>query len=100
MPDELTSLKQELRQHIDYCNQRFTRGEEQFDELIQCNKETLAAVENLTSETSDMVQLYKDMKGAVRIGAAAQKFWVWVLKWSSLAVIITVIYNRYKGNGS
>lgn len=85
---DLATLRQELMDHRDYCERRFEEGRQQFDRLIACVTENTQAVTSannaiceLTAKTRDVVDLYNDVQGAIRLGAKVQKFGLWLSKW-------------------
>lgn len=88
MTAEIVQLRQELQEHRDYCERRFEQGQLKFDELITCVRENTEAVTkanvaivDLNEKTRDVVEIYNNVRGAVRIGVAVQKFGLWLTKW-------------------
>lgn len=98
MSDDFTMLNQRLTEHITDCNARFDEGSRQFQELIQCTQANTEATNRLVTETTEVVQLYKDLQGVVRIGVVAQKFGVWVIKWPLIGVGIVGIIKWFQAN--
>ena len=96
MTTEVDQLRQELVEHREWCQTQFTEGSRQFEEIRNCIVENTNSVGKLTEETREMRQLYADVKGAIRIGIAAQRFWVWMLKWPVIGGALAAIALWFK----
>ena len=92
---ELIQLEQRLNDHIEHCDARFEEGRKQLDELLTSTQRSTDAVNRLTSETAEFVELYRDMKGVVRIGVIVQKAGLWVIKWPLIGTGIYAIYKWF-----
>ena len=79
--EKLYQFRDEFRQHVARCEERFNDGDEQFKQLIQAQQKNTDAISSLIEETRSIVQLHKDIQGVTRIGKAAQSFLAWVVKW-------------------
>jgi len=91
MPTEVDQLRQELVEHREWCQTQFTEGSRQFEEIRDCIVKNTNSIEDLTEETREVRQLYADVKGTIRVGVAAQKFWLWLLKWPVIGGVLTAI---------
>lgn len=60
--------------------------------LISIEKNT-EALEKLTEETKDVVELVRDLKGAIRLGRNTQKFMLWLSKWGIVGAAIISLLN-------
>lgn len=91
MTSEVDQLRQEMVDHREWCQNQFSEGNRQFEEIRDCMVQNTNSVNKLTDETREMRQLYADVKGAIRVGVAAQKFWLWLLKWPVIGGVLTAI---------
>lgn len=95
----LVRFHQDFIDHVD----RFKSHEEnehiKFNELIEAQHnntkaitELTSSVSNLVDDTRDIIKLHQDFQGTVRIGANAQGFMLWLLKWGIVgAGLVAVI---------
>lgn len=100
-------LEQRLADHMEYCESRFSKGENQFAELVEAirqNNELIANAaantDRVIAETEQVVKIYKDMQGAISIAVTLQKIGIWVIKWPLVGTGIYAIYKWTNGGGS
>jgi len=96
--EKLFQFHTEFTDHVASCKERFTAGELQFKELITVTSKNTETMTTLIEETRAVVQLYKDIQGAARVGKQVQSAGVWLLKWpligGGLFAIFTWIVNH------
>ena len=93
MSDDYSILRQELADHVAHCEKHFTLSEQRYNEWIICTQQNTEAVTQMVLETKEVIQLYKDLRGVIRIGVVAQKFGMWVIKWPLIGAGIFTIYK-------
>lgn len=71
-------------ERLDAHDKRLDAGERRFEELIRCSEENTKALNLLADETRDIVQVYRDTVGAIKVGTAVQRFGIWCLKWGAI----------------
>lgn len=83
--EAIQQLERKLKEHAEYCEERFEKGNQKMDLLIQCQTENtrsintlISEVTELTNNTSGMIQIYQDVQGAARVGQAMKKAAVWL----------------------
>lgn len=79
--EKLYQFHNEFRQHVERCEERFQKGDDQFQQLISAQQKNTDAIASLIEETREVVQLHKDIQGATRLGKGLQSFLAWVIKW-------------------
>ena len=65
----------------------------QLSELTALTSSNALAIGELVKETSDIVQLHKDLKGVTRIGRGVQSFGLWMLKWPLIGGGLYAVFN-------
>lgn len=58
------------------------------DHLADAQIENVKAIANLTDNTQEVVAVYNDLKSTARVGAAIQKFLIWLAKWGAIGAAI------------
>ncbi len=112
-------LQEKLSSHIYSTNQRFSVVDEKVnaldaevkslvsstsrliesqDRLSETQKECTTALTLLTTETRDVVNLYKTASGAVTAANGIQKVFIWVVKWPLLLAGVVSIVNWVSKN--
>ena len=79
--EKLYQFHNEFRRHVDRCEERFSDGDQKFEQLIIAQQKNTDAISSLIEETRAIVQLHKDIQGVTRIGKGVQGFLAWVVKW-------------------
>lgn len=83
--DAVKELEQRLAEHAEYCDERFEKGNQKMDLLIQCQTDNTQSinrlvdeVSELTTDTKGMLTIYRDVQGAARVGSAVKKAAMWL----------------------
>jgi len=94
MDDEkMMQFRKEFNEHVEDCEKRFSEGDKQFKKLIDVTNENTEAVTLLIDETREVIQIYKDIQGAARIGKGVQSFGIWVIKWPLIGGGLYALFN-------
>ena len=97
--EKLYQLHNEFREHVAFCEERFSNGDKQFKQLIQAQQKNTDAISSLIEETREVVQLHKDIQGVTRLGKGLQAFLAWVVKWplvgTGLYAMITWVLSHF-----
>jgi len=89
------TVREDLEEHVRYCQARFEAGDAVHHKLIEGQAETakqmselVAAVTKLTTSTEGVVRTYNDLMGAARVGTKLQAICVWLLKWGAIGAAV------------
>lgn len=104
---KLFKLCEKFEQHVVRFEQHEKQERDKFDKLItaqQTNTDAIAtltsSVSSLVQDTSEVIQLHKDVQGAARIGRSVQGFIMWCLKWGAIgtgvATMVHVVLDHFK----
>lgn len=91
--EELHRFRDEFRQHMLSYQERVRIDDERHRLLLELQGKNTAQLESLISNTKEIVEVYADIKGAARIGMAAQKFGLWLAKWGIIGTMFAAIYG-------
>lgn len=91
--EKLFQFHSDFTGHVTMCEKRFVAGELQFKELITTTSKNTDTMTTLIDETRELVQLYKDVQGAARVGKQVQSVGVWLLKWPLIGGGLYAIFN-------
>lgn len=98
---DVTEVQKHLINHIKLCNVSIEKVVDQLEntnskleKIVMVTEENTKAIGLLKEETQDIVGLYKDIRGATRIGVGIQKFSSWVIKWPLVGGGIYFVYDR------
>lgn len=87
----LFQLCDDFKQHVGRFEEHEKHEDEKFNRLIEAQQNNTTAITKLTesvtklvSDTSTIVKLERDFRGAARIGAGLQGFLLWCLKWGAI----------------
>ncbi len=73
---------------------RLAKIEDIVQKLAEAQEANTKAIAALIEDTSQIVELHRDLRGATRLGANAQKFGFWLLKWGALGAACAAAYNH------
>jgi len=90
---DLHDLQQKVVSHIHDTEIKFDRGENQFQEILAQLKTLSIAINTIEVSTKGIIQLHKDVEGAVRLGKGLQSFFLWCLKWGVIGTAAAFIIN-------
>lgn len=90
---QLVQLRQDFDEHKADNEARWERQEARWEEMLEMVGANTRATTSLAESTRGVVQLYADVQGTVRIGAAVQRFCGWALRWGSVGVVIATGVN-------
>lgn len=79
--EDIRELREEFDQHRKEENQRI-------DALTLAMIENTEAIDELKRSTEGVVQMYKDLQAAARVGNATQNFVIWVSKWGVAGTVV------------
>jgi len=91
--EELHKFREEFKQHMRVYQERITADDERHKLLLESQSKNAAQLENLIANTKEIVEVYADIRGAARIGMAAQRFGIWLAKWGIIGTMFTAIYG-------
>ena len=96
--EKLKSFYNDFQEHRSRCEERFDECDDLVRDFIEIQKANTKAIHDLTNETRAIVQLYKDLESAARLGTSLQKMVIWFGKWgiigAGIATAITFIINK------
>lgn len=81
---ELVELRREFEEHRELQEQRWEQVAMMVEQNTQTTRELAEAVKSVADSTAGVVKLYDDVGAAARVGAAVQRFVVWLAKWGTL----------------
>lgn len=87
--DRVAKLYQEFSEHL-------KKDDEQIKKLIQCQQQNAEAIAKLTAVCADMqavVDVYQSIIGTLKVGAAAQAFGLWLIKWPLIGAGLYAAYS-------
>lgn len=67
--------------------------DKRFGDLFELQRQNAEAITLLTKNTKDIIQLHKDLRGAVRIGTTIQHFGIWLMKWPVIGLGLYTAWN-------
>ncbi len=73
---------------------RLAKTEAIVQALAEAQEANTKAIAALIQDTSQIVELHRDLRGATRLGASAQRFGFWLLKWGALGAAAAAAYNH------
>ena len=86
-----TDLDMLARDFHTYREQEMQARSDQLDKLSQ-----LVRVQTeLAHDTRDVVEIYKDLRGAIRVGVSLQNAAVWVLKWGAVGAATALAIKKF-----
>ena len=95
--EQLIQLREEFEQHKEEQNECWERQERRWEQLAimveentQTTRELAESVCKIADSTAGVVRIYDDVQGAARVGAALQRFIVWVAKWGTIGAGLAV----------
>ena len=105
--DKLFKLCEKFEQHVVRFEQHEQEESDKFNKLItaqQVNTEAISSltdsVSSLVQDTSEVIQLHKDIQGAARVGKSVQGFMIWCLKWGAIgtgvATAVHLVIDHFK----
>lgn len=57
-------------------------------QLTKCQQKNTEMIEQLSENTRDLIEIYKDAKGAIRIGGMIGRFFQWILSIAAISVVL------------
>ena len=84
--EKLDEFYDDFKAHRERCEMRFEECDDLVIDLIELQKKNAEAIQQLTEETREVVQLHKDFQGAARVGTSIQRLVLWFGKWGTLGV--------------
>lgn len=98
---KISKLTERFEQHLHHFEQHKKDEDCKFDKLIdaqQVNTESInqlaSSVNTLTKDTGEIVNLYRDFQGTIRLGKSVQSFMLWCLKWGMIGTGAVAIIER------
>lgn len=85
---EMQDQRRELHEHIEHCEARLQRGDEQFGQILQCLTDNTAAIQSLDRNTRGVVQAYQDVQATARVGNTVLRVAVWCIKAGGVLAVI------------
>ena len=86
-----------LAEKVEHLAQEFEQFKNEdarrWDRLIKSQEDNTEAIKDLTQQTAGVVQLYNDVRGASRLGAAVQAFTVWLAKLGFIGGVLAALIN-------
>jgi len=86
--EKLAEMDNYLRTHVARSEERAKMEDERYLAVLRMQEKTAEAVKDLARETKDIVQLHRDIQGAVRIGSTVQKLLLWLVKWGAIGTLL------------
>lgn len=84
----LFEFHEEFVCHVRNVEERRALEEERYDKLLSMQEANASAIQQLIAETKGIVELHRDIQGAVRIGTSVQKLVLWLAKWGVTGAFI------------
>lgn len=81
---ELIELRREFEEHREEQEEKWEQMALMVEANTQTTREIAESVKTVAESTAGVVKLYEDVHAAARVGAAVQRFIVWVAKWGTL----------------
>lgn len=81
---ELRQLRREFEEHRELQDERWEQLALMVEANTQTTREIAESVRSVAESTAGVVKLYEDVGAAARVGAAVQRFVLWVAKWGTL----------------
>lgn len=91
--EKLFQLHNEVKEHINRSEERFKKGDEQFQQLIQAQKSNTDAITVLIGQTEGIIKLHRDLQGAARVGQSVRKFSESLLKIGVVGILLAAAYD-------
>lgn len=67
--------------------------EKKMNSLYDSQEKCFSAIEKLATETTGLVDVYKQANSLIKVGSNVQKFATWVAKWPLIGAGIYAIYE-------
>ena len=103
--DPVFSLERKLDLHIEHCDAEFESGRQEFAKLRACLEANTAAlmantqsVDDVDINTKDIVEAWKSIQGAARVGVTVQKVGIWIVKWPLIGTGLFAIFKWFGDN--
>lgn len=87
---ELRQLRREFEEHRELQDERWEQLALMVEANTQTTREIAESVRSVAESTAGVVKLYEDVGAAARVGAAVQRFVLWVAKWGTLGAGVAV----------
>lgn len=87
--DELRRFLAEFQLHVKSYEERIKTDDERHKHITATQDRNSEQLANLIHNTKEIVDFYQDIKGAARVGIAAQKFGLWLAKWGVIGAMFT-----------
>lgn len=81
---ELRQLRREFEEHRELQDERWEQLALMVEANTQTTREIAESVRSVAESTAGVVKLYEDVGAAARVGAALQRFILWIAKWGTL----------------
>jgi len=98
---ELTQHRRELSAHMELCDRKFDEGDKRMDLMLVVQQNQGEILRRIDTNTGDIVTWSNNIKGTIAIGAVAQRFALWLLKFgafgAALVALGTYIYSKFAG---
>src|SRR5690606_1506838 len=90
--EQLKQFHDEFQHHIELYGERVKTDDARHEALLKAQEVNAKQLQELITNTQDIVEFYKDIKGAARIGMAIQRMGLWLAKWG---IIGSMFYAAY-----
>lgn len=87
---ELRQLRREFEEHRELQDERWEQLALMVEANTQTTREIAESVKSVADSTAGVVKLYEDVGAAARVGAAVQRFVLWVAKWGTIGAGVAV----------
>lgn len=95
--NHLLRFENHLEQDGDWKRQ----NAEQLQLVAESNRQLSESLEALSSSTKDVVELYNNVQGTVKVGAAVQSLFLWLVKWGVVGAFLVGVadwaLDRFQG---